>query len=64
MVSDTGKWEVLVNFSKNPDVKIKDGGKANGKKVLIDGQQRVTALMAAVSGNLPVIDLVVCNGTF
>ncbi len=25
-------------------------GKANGKKVLIDGQQRVTALMAAISG--------------
>ena len=28
----------------------KDGGKANGKKVLIDGQQRVTALMAAIAG--------------
>ncbi len=35
---------------KNPDVKTKDGGKANGKKVLIDGQQRVTALMAAIVG--------------
>lgn len=35
---------------KNPGVKIKDGGKANGKKVLIDGQQRVTALMAAIAG--------------
>ena len=35
---------------KNPDVKTKDGGKANGTKVLIDGQQRVTALMAAISG--------------
>ena len=35
---------------KNPDVQTKDGGKANGKKVLIDGQQRVTALMAAISG--------------
>ena len=35
---------------KNPDVRTKDGGKANGKKVLIDGQQRVTALMAAISG--------------
>ena len=35
---------------KNPDVKTKDGGKANGKKVLIDGQQRITALMAAISG--------------
>ena len=35
---------------KNPDVKTKDGGRANGKKVLIDGQQRITALMAAISG--------------
>lgn len=35
---------------ENPDVKTKDGGKANGKKVLIDGQQRVTALMAAIAG--------------
>lgn len=35
---------------KNPDVQTKDGGKTNGKKVLIDGQQRVTALMAAIAG--------------
>lgn len=35
---------------KNPDVKTKDGKLANGKHVLIDGQQRVTALMAAISG--------------
>lgn len=35
---------------KNPDVKTKDGGKSNGKKVLIDGQQRITALMAAIAG--------------
>ena len=35
---------------KNPDVKTKDGGHSNGKKVLIDGQQRITALMAAISG--------------
>lgn len=35
---------------KNPDVQTKDGGKANGKKVLIDGQQRITALMAAIVG--------------
>lgn len=35
---------------KNPDVKTKDGGRANGKKVLIDGQQRITALMVAISG--------------
>jgi len=35
---------------KNPDVQTKEGGKANGKKVLIDGQQRITALMAAIAG--------------
>lgn len=35
---------------KNPDVQTKDGGRANGKKVLIDGQQRVTALMASIAG--------------
>ncbi len=40
---------------KNPDVQTKDGTMANGKHVLIDGQQRITALMAAVSG-LEVLD--------
>ncbi len=35
---------------KNPDVKTKNGGKSSGKKILIDGQQRITALMAAISG--------------
>ncbi len=35
---------------KNPDVQTKDGTMANGKHVLIDGQQRITALMAALSG--------------
>jgi len=35
---------------RNPDVRLKDGTKSEGKKILIDGQQRVTALMAAVLG--------------
>lgn len=35
---------------QNPDVKLKDGGSAVGKKVLIDGQQRVTAMMTAIAG--------------
>ena len=35
---------------KNPDVKLKDGTIATGKKVLIDGQQRITALTAAIVG--------------
>ncbi|MCI8886386.1 MAG: DUF262 domain-containing protein [Dorea sp.] len=40
---------------KNPDVQTKEGITANGKHVLIDGQQRITALMAAISG-LEVLD--------
>lgn len=35
---------------RNPNVRLKDGSISEGKKVLIDGQQRVTALMAAVLG--------------
>ncbi len=35
---------------KNPDVRLKDGSTSEGKKILIDGQQRVTALMAALLG--------------
>lgn len=34
----------------NPDVKLKNGGSSIGKKILIDGQQRVTALMTAIGG--------------
>ena len=40
---------------QNPDVKLKDGGSSIGKRILIDGQQRVTALMAAILGT-PVIN--------
>ena len=39
---------------KNPDVRLKDGKVSAGKKILIDGQQRVTALMTAISG-VPVV---------
>lgn len=35
---------------RNPDVKLKDGTSSHGKRILIDGQQRVTALMAALLG--------------
>ena len=28
---------------KNPDVRLKDGTISSGKKILIDGQQRITA---------------------
>ncbi len=36
---------------KNPDVKLKDGTSSSGKRILIDGQQRVTALMTALLGH-------------
>jgi hypothetical protein len=35
---------------KNPNVRLKDGTYSEGKKVLIDGQQRVTAMGAAILG--------------
>ncbi len=39
---------------KNPDVRLKDGTFSSGQKILIDGQQRITALQAAIVGE-PVI---------
>lgn len=35
---------------RNPTVKLKDGTFSAGKRILIDGQQRVTALMAGLLG--------------
>ena len=35
---------------RNPNVKLKDGSTSEGKKILIDGQQRITALTAAILG--------------
>lgn len=40
---------------QNSDVKLKDGSTSQGKRILIDGQQRITALRAAISG-LNVVD--------
>ena len=34
---------------KNPNVKLKDGTISAGKKVVIDGQQRITAMMTAIA---------------
>ena len=34
---------------KNPNVKLKDGTISSGKKVIIDGQQRITALMTSIA---------------
>ena len=41
---------------QNPDVKLKDGQTSVGKKILIDGQQRVTALMTAIDGREVLLD--------
>ncbi|NUO19391.1 DUF262 domain-containing protein [bacterium] len=35
---------------RNPTVRLKDGTQSAGKRILIDGQQRVTALMASLLG--------------
>lgn len=35
---------------RNPTVRLKDGSISEGKKILIDGQQRVTAMTAAILG--------------
>src|ERR1044071_2051290 len=35
---------------RNPTIKLKDGTSSAGKRILIDGQQRITALMAALLG--------------
>lgn len=40
---------------QNPHVRLKDGTTSQGKHVLIDGQQRITALRAAILG-LPVMN--------
>jgi len=36
---------------KNPNVRLKDGTLSKGRKILIDGQQRVIALKAAILGH-------------
>ena len=36
---------------RNPNIKLKDGSSSEGKKILIDGQQRITALTAAILGD-------------
>lgn len=37
-------------ISQSPNMKLKDGSLSEGKKIMIDGQQRVTALMTAIMG--------------
>lgn len=40
---------------QNPNIKLKDGSLSVGKKIIIDGQQRRTALMTAIAG-LPIVN--------
>ena len=35
---------------QSPNIKLKDGSQSYGKKIIIDGQQRITALRAAILG--------------
>ena len=42
---------------KNPDIRLKDGTVSTGKKILIDGQQRVTALQAAIAGQMVLMQI-------
>jgi len=42
-------------ISQSPNMKLKDGSLSEGKKIMIDGQQRVTALMTSIIG-MEVID--------
>jgi len=37
-------------ISQSPNMKLKDGTLSEGKKIMIDGQQRVTAMMTAING--------------
>jgi hypothetical protein len=37
-------------ISQSPTMKLKNGSLSEGKKIMIDGQQRVTALMTAIMG--------------
>ncbi len=37
-------------ISQNPNMKLKNGSLSEGKKIMIDGQQRVTALMTSIVG--------------
>jgi len=37
-------------ISQSPNMKLKDGSFGEGKKIMIDGQQRVTAMMTSIMG--------------
>ncbi len=37
-------------ISQSPDMRLKNGSRSEGKKIMIDGQQRVTAIMTSIAG--------------
>src|SRR5262245_47525625 len=48
---------------RNPTVRLKDGSSSAGKRILVDGQQRVTALIAALLGRTGVGKAYARSGT-
>jgi hypothetical protein len=46
----TGYPTGYIIISQSPNMRLKDGKLSEGKKIMIDGQQRITALMTAIVG--------------
>ncbi|MDD3077898.1 MAG: DUF262 domain-containing protein [Paludibacter sp.] len=46
----TGYPTGYIIISQSPNMRLKDGNLSEGKKIMIDGQQRITALMTAIVG--------------
>jgi len=46
----TGYPTGFLIISQSPNMRLKDGSLSEGKKIMIDGQQRITALMTAIVG--------------
>ncbi|MBM3455039.1 MAG: DUF262 domain-containing protein [Bacteroidetes bacterium] len=46
----TGYPTGYIIISQSPNMRLKDGSLSEGKKIMIDGQQRVTALMTSIMG--------------
>ena len=46
----TGYPTGYIIISQSPNMRLRDGNLSEGKKIMIDGQQRITALMTAIVG--------------
>ncbi len=46
----TGYPTGYIIISQSPNMRLKDGTLSEGKKIMIDGQQRITALMTSIVG--------------